>query len=150
MAKRKASRRRAAAGPVLLVPVDGSPSSLRALALAVSRVKTGKGQVVALNVQQPMPPSRFVSRTDILQHHERMAEEVFDKVDATLRREDGTATRTAVVGLPSEVIVRQAKKVGASEIIMGTRGLSRVSGFLLGSVAMKVVQLASVPVTLVK
>ena len=44
----------------------------------------------------------------------------------------------------------QAKKVGASEIIMGTRGLSRVSRFLLGSVAMKVVQLASVPVTLVK
>ena len=57
-----------------------------------------------------------------------------------LRREEATATKTAVVGLPSEVIVRQAKKIGAVEIIMGTRGLSRVSGFLLGSVAMKVVQ----------
>jgi nucleotide-binding universal stress UspA family protein len=33
---------------------------------------------------------------------------------------------------------------------MGTRGLGRLPGFVLGSTAMRVVQLADVPVTLVK
>lgn len=36
------------------------------------------------------------------------------------------------------------------EIIMGTRGRGRMASFVLGSVALRVIQLASVPVTLVK
>ncbi len=33
---------------------------------------------------------------------------------------------------------------------MGTRGLGRISGLMLGSVATKVIHLATVPVTLIK
>jgi nucleotide-binding universal stress UspA family protein len=33
---------------------------------------------------------------------------------------------------------------------MGTRGLGRIQGMLLGSVAMKVIYLAEVPITLLK
>jgi nucleotide-binding universal stress UspA family protein len=36
------------------------------------------------------------------------------------------------------------------ETVMGTRGLGRVANLVLGSVAHKVVQLAEVPVTLVR
>jgi nucleotide-binding universal stress UspA family protein len=35
-------------------------------------------------------------------------------------------------------------------IVMGTRGLGRSQGLLLGSVAMNVIHLAQVPVTLIK
>jgi nucleotide-binding universal stress UspA family protein len=38
----------------------------------------------------------------------------------------------------------------AESIVMGTRGLGAMAGLVLGSVAMKVVQLARIPVTLVK
>ena len=66
----------------VLVPVDGSPGALRALALACERVRErGGGQVIALNAQPPMPPSRFAPAADIRSHHERMAEEVFTKVE---------------------------------------------------------------------
>jgi nucleotide-binding universal stress UspA family protein len=46
--------------------------------------------------------------------------------------------------------VRQANKERADVIVLGTRGLSDVRGFLLGSVARKVVSLASRPVLIVK
>lgn len=135
----------------ILVPVDGSPGSLRALALALQRVQErGAGQLIALNAQPPMPPSRFAPAADIRAHHERMAREVFTKVERLAKRHEVPLTQRLVVGLPAEVILREAQRTRASEIIMGTRGRGNLGGLLLGSVATKVVQLAQVPVTLVK
>ena len=48
------------------------------------------------------------------------------------------------------VIADQAKKQGFDQIVMGTRGLNRVSGLLLGSVATGVLHLVDIPVTLIK
>jgi nucleotide-binding universal stress UspA family protein len=53
-------------------------------------------------------------------------------------------------GDPAECIIAFAKKSKCSEIVMGSRGLGRLSGLLLGSVVAKVVQLAEVPVVAVK
>lgn len=53
-------------------------------------------------------------------------------------------------GEPAAVIASFARRTRCTEIIMGTRGLGRVSGLVLGSVATKVIHLTSVPVTLVK
>lgn len=135
----------------LLVPVDGTPGSLRALQLACGRVKARrKGGVVALNVQLPMPPSRFVSRGAIREHQERMAAEVFAKVRRLGRKEGVPIATELAIGLPAQEILRRAEQPQVEELVMGTRGPGRVGGFLLGSVAMKVVQLCKVPVTLVK
>ena len=43
-----------------------------------------------------------------------------------------------------------ARDEGIKHIVMGTRGLGSIQGLLLGSVAMKVVHLAEVPITLLK
>ena len=48
------------------------------------------------------------------------------------------------------VIADHAKKQGFDQIVMGTRGLNRVSGLLLGSVATGVLHLVDIPVTLIK
>ncbi len=135
----------------VLVPVDGSPNSLRALLIACRRARARRGAVVvALNVQLPMPPSRFSPREAIRDHHERMSAEVFQKVEGVAKREKCRVQQKTVVGLPAEVIVRQAVIHRADEIIMGTRGLGGVKGLFMGSVAMKVVHLSKLPVTLVK
>lgn len=135
----------------ILVPVDGSPGSLRALELACERVaERGAGQVIALNAQPPMPPSRFTPAADIRAHHERMAQEALRKVARVCKRRGTPVVQRMVVGLPAEVILREAERSRAREIVMGTRGLGKLGGLLLGSVATKVVQLAPVPVTLVK
>ena len=43
-----------------------------------------------------------------------------------------------------------AQDEGIEHIVMGTRGLGSIQGLLLGSVAMKVIHLAEVPITLIK
>jgi nucleotide-binding universal stress UspA family protein len=54
------------------------------------------------------------------------------------------------IGAAAEVIVAYAAEQGCDAIVMGTRGMGAVAGVVMGSVAQKVVHLASVPVTLVK
>ncbi len=54
------------------------------------------------------------------------------------------------LGEPAEAIVRVATESGCDMIILGSHGLGGVASLLLGSVAMKVVQQAKVPVLLVK
>jgi nucleotide-binding universal stress UspA family protein len=56
----------------------------------------------------------------------------------------------AEYGPVAETIDRIARETQADQIVMGTRGLGRVRGLLLGSVATQVVHLADIPVTLVK
>jgi nucleotide-binding universal stress UspA family protein len=54
------------------------------------------------------------------------------------------------LGPIAETIDRLSHELQTDQIIMGTRGHDAVRRLLLGSVATKVVQLVSVPVTLVK
>ena len=49
-----------------------------------------------------------------------------------------------------ETIAQAARDEGIEHIVMGTRGLGSIQGLLLGSVAMKVIHLAEVPITLIK
>lgn len=65
----------------MLVPVDGSECSKRALEYAEKRASTaGNCLLLVLNVQPAIPPSRFVSRAMVAEHHKRCA-------DAALKRE---------------------------------------------------------------
>jgi nucleotide-binding universal stress UspA family protein len=135
----------------LLVPVDGSSCSLRALAYACRRAKRDRSHdLVVVNVQPPLPRSPFVTRQMIAEHHDRLAEQALAPARALTKRAKVPAKFQTVVAEPATAIVRLAKGARGDEIVMGTRGLGRVSGLLLGSTAMKVVQLADAPVTLVK
>lgn len=135
----------------ILVPVDGSASSLRALKLAARRQLASEDvQILVLNVQPPLPPSGYVTRSMIKDHHERMSEAALAPARKIIGRMKLRAECHAQVGDVASTIVAFARKTGCEEIIMGTRGLGRISGLVLGSVAMKVVNLAQVPVTLVK
>jgi nucleotide-binding universal stress UspA family protein len=62
----------------------------------------------------------------------------------------GTVDSRLVRGHPAESIVRTAAKLKADMIVMGSRGLTDVRAFLLGSVSRKVVVHAGCPVLLVK
>jgi len=54
------------------------------------------------------------------------------------------------VGQPAEVITRLAGELACDLIVMGTHGLGALAGALTGSVASRVLHLASCPVLLVK
>lgn len=62
-----------------------------------------------------------------------------------------TKVRTVLLaGSPATTIVRRAAQERSHLIVVGTRGLSDVKGFLLGSVARKIVSLAPCPVLVIK
>ncbi|MBH0192717.1 MAG: universal stress protein [Nitrospira sp.] len=53
-------------------------------------------------------------------------------------------------GAPASTIVQRATQNGSDLIVLGTRGMTDIKGFLLGSVARKIASLASCPVLIVK
>src|SRR5262249_11598455 len=53
-------------------------------------------------------------------------------------------------GQTAEAIAQAAHDEGVGDIVMGTQSLGRIQGLLVGSVAMKVIHLAEVPITLLK
>jgi nucleotide-binding universal stress UspA family protein len=128
--------------------MDGSPAALRALR-HVARSRRGV-HVLLLNVQPGLPPSRRVTKAMIAEYQANHGEEALKparELAARLKLDAECYLRT---GDAAREIAALARETDCQEIVMGTRGLSRLSGVLLGSVASKVVHLASVPVTLVK
>ena len=136
----------------ILVPVDGSASALRALEHAGTRKRRAASEtaIIVLNVQAPLPPSRYVTRSMIKDHDSRMAVEALRSARSTARRLKLDARFYVRKGDPATTVSRFAKAMGCGEIIMGTRGRGRTAIFVLGSVALRVVQQAEAPVTLVK
>jgi nucleotide-binding universal stress UspA family protein len=62
-----------------------------------------------------------------------------------------TTVRTLLLhGSPASTIAQRATQERSDLIVLGTRGLSDIKGFLLGSIARKVASLATCPVLVVK
>jgi nucleotide-binding universal stress UspA family protein len=138
----------------LLMPVDGSDCSNRAVGHLIKQLKWYKGtvQVHLLNVQPPVAGtvSAFVGRGALDKYRQ---EEGMKGLKGPMRRLDAAKINYQVhigVGDPAKVIAGYAREKGVDQILMGTRGLGSVSNFVLGSVAMKVIHLSPVPVVLVK
>ncbi len=139
-----------------LVPVDGSDSSNHAVDQLVSRLGWFKGpvEIHLLNVQPPVPDGgrvgAVISRDQLAQYHQ---EEGMAALKPAMQKLDAARVKYhhhIGVGDGAEEICRYARDKGCDQIHMGTRGLGRVSGLVLGSVASKVIQLSPVPVLLVK
>jgi nucleotide-binding universal stress UspA family protein len=136
----------------ILVAVDGSNPAERAVKYVIGLSKRGLlSRVLLLNVQPDLPRSRSRDqrRVDMLRRLQSVDEAVKSSV-SLLERAGVPYKRQTRSGAPAEGILKCARKEECSAIVMGTRGLGAVAGLVLGSVAMKVVQLARVPVTLVK
>lgn len=135
----------------ILVPVDGSKSSIRALAYLEQRRRRGEQfDVKLVNVQPPVEIDHFVSREQIKQWQKTEFASVAESKAVREALERFGAKIAMVIGDPGPAIVRFVTTHRCNEIVMGTRGLGAVKGLILGSVANKVLHLAAVPVTLVR
>lgn len=138
----------------LLVPFDGSEASVRALDYAQRMLGLYKegAEIHLLNVQATLPGdvAMFVGGETVRKYHRDEGAKVLAPARARLDADKVPYVAHVSVGDPGEVIARYAKENSCDEICMGTRGLGRVAGMLLGSVTTKVIHLSPVPVLLVK
>jgi nucleotide-binding universal stress UspA family protein len=139
----------------ILLPVDGSPASLRAVDFAIEMVtQSPNTSLVLLNVQNvpaialsdaSAMPSNWLDEATSQASTKALEDAIGKCEDASVAFE--TLTKT---GLPAKMIAQVAREEDIKHIVMGTRGLGGVQGLLLGSVATKVIHLVGVPITLIK
>jgi len=145
----------ARAGPIL-VPVDFSRHSAAALAWAVDLGRRLEAPLVILHVihdPEEAPGYYQASADDPVWSVEKAAAEMLADFVAQCEAEmsDLTwVTTELVVGVPVRRILDVAERLNARLIVMGSRGRTGLSHLLLGSKAQSVVQLAPMPVTIVK
>ena len=141
--------------PKMLVPVDGSEYSDRGVDYLIRSAQWYREpiEIHLLTVHHHMPYGRAVSAVagdEIQKYHQEAGLKALESARTRLDAARIPYTFHIGVGVPAEIIAQYAHQQDCDQIVMGTRGLGSVGGLLLGSVATKVLALASVPVLLVK
>lgn len=149
----------------ILVPIDGSKCSFKALEVALEIAKRFESKVTLLHVSSlniiPLiaPETPFITSTSIaspsdflkLRDAESKAiEEMLSKAEALAREQGVEVERSMREGHAVQEIVRAAREGGHDLIVMGTKGMSGIKELLLGSVAEGVVRHAPCSVLVVR
>lgn len=141
----------------ILVPVDGSEGSWRALNSAVELGEKFDSELIVVNVIQPYNNAALLAvpldHATVSQGNselEKIGDKVLEMAQERLASYKGAKEFKLEVGHPSERIIALAKNAKAEAIVIGSRGLSGIAEFFLGSVSSKVSQYADVPVLIVK
>jgi len=139
----------------ILLPVDGSEASLRAVDQVLKKAGLTKEpmEIHLLNVQLALRQgvTAFVSQRQIEGYHHDEGVKELERARAKLDAAKLPYQFHIGVGEdPAQVIARYARDKKCDQVVMGTRGLGSVAGVLLGSVTTKVLHLLDVPILLVK
>jgi nucleotide-binding universal stress UspA family protein len=141
----------------VLLSVDSSADSDKAVRTAGDLARRYSSTVLVVHgrdvrivpppaTSTPMPP-----RAIDLETEEEARKIVDDAVEAL--RKDGVEARGEVLtsrGHIADHILDAARVFNADLIVLGSRGMSRLHQLVIGSVANKIIQLASCPVLLVR
>lgn len=137
----------------ILLPTDGSERSLQAVHHALRLVGSGlKARFVVANVQETATLYEMVVAhdPDVLQRvSEGAARDLMKPAVALLAAAGLPVEQDASSGDPAQMLAEAAERHGCDAIIMSTHG-GGLRAAVLGSVSQELVQLAAVPVTLVR
>jgi nucleotide-binding universal stress UspA family protein len=137
----------------ILVPVDGSENSLRALDHAIYLAKKTGADITAMNVIEN-PPTVYVESqkllNELLAKFRAESAKVLDMCKQIAEKSDVKIDTVIGEGDAASNIVGYAQKQGFDTIIIGRRGLGRFKEMVLGSVSNKVLHHAKCSVMIVK
>jgi len=136
----------------ILIPVDGSPNSDKAIKYALAQVHSKDDVLLLLNVQPSYNTpniKRFATQEQIRALQEDASKEVLDHSLALVKDTPATVRTLMRIGDPGKEICKEAQESAVDCIIMGYRGLGPVKRAILGSVATNVLHETTCPVTIV-
>lgn len=135
----------------ILVAVDGSEHALHAARVAGELALSLEGKLVIVTVFDPVPT--YLGDTS-MQAYVTEQKIRADKILTEALEVVGIAPVDLITeileGPVAEAVLRAAEVHGTELIVMGTRGLGRLAGAILGSQSQKVIASATCPVLLVK
>lgn len=134
----------------ILVPIDDSENSNRALKNAVGIAKLTNGSVTLIHVY---PLGRSIVTSDRQLFYELQKEDCRKKLDngKLIAKAEGLDVETLMRGGdPVEEIVNVAKEGNFDLIVIGARGVSKLTAIILGSVSQGVVNNAPCSVLVTK
>ncbi|KYZ75266.1 hypothetical protein AXX12_13990 [Anaerosporomusa subterranea] len=140
----------------VLVPIDGSKNSFKALAHAIALARYAGAELGVLYVSvlsQQLPLASQIEGHKIPTYSVAKPEEFAKKIlSEGVKCVPSTVKVQAYneVGSPTIVITEFAEQNNYDVIVIGSRGLGSISGLVLGSVSNYVVHAARCPVLVVK
>jgi nucleotide-binding universal stress UspA family protein len=140
----------------ILVALDGSEYSLKALDLAVDLAKKYQSQLVLVHVVIRQiyainpPEAGILAETAIVRELEAEGKAILAKGEETVKAQGLPVQTRLRQGVPAEELLRTAADEKVDLMVLGSRGLSQVKAFLLGSVSDKVSHHAKCPTLIVR
>lgn len=134
----------------ILVPIDGSRNSFRALDFAISVAKSLEAKITTVSVID-LPPTLEYSVLDpvskrLHSQYKKFIKKAKDKVVKNRIKFDSKI----IHGNTGNSIIKFSKSGKFDIIIMGSRGVGGFSGLLVGSVANHIIQKSKIPVMIIK
>jgi len=138
--------------PGIVVGVDGSSHSRKALEAAASEAALHHAALTVLTVHQAVrdvygSPSHYPEDAALTNKAKEAAQAETDQVLATLGSQPASVTVIAVHGLPVDELIKASQ--GADMLVLGRRGAGGFARLMMGSVTDQVSRHAHSPVLVV-
>jgi len=140
----------------ILVGLDGSDFCLKALEFAIDLAKKYQSQLVLVHVVMRQiyainpPEAGVLAGTAIVRELEEDGKAILVKGEETVKAQGIPVETRLKQGVPAEELLRTAVDEKVDLIVLGSRGLSQVRAFFLGSVSDKVSHHAKCPTLIVR
>lgn len=138
----------------ILVAVDGSPTSNKALAAALALARESSGRVRMLHSLDELAyVTGFEYSGNLIEIARESAEKVLADA-AEMAKAAGVEADTKLIDFPGvrlgETVAQEAKAFEADLVVVGTHGRRGFSRALLGSGAESIIRLAPAPVLVIR
>jgi nucleotide-binding universal stress UspA family protein len=134
----------------ILVPLDGSKYSEKALQRACEIVNVFNSKLIVLYVVEKSLPFNLLDRKEYLDILRKFGNNTLEKSNKLLSKKGISAKILLREGNIINEIEKIVKKEKCDLVIVGNKGLGSVTRFLLGSVSNKLAQSSSCSLLIVK
>jgi nucleotide-binding universal stress UspA family protein len=134
----------------ILVPLDGSDYSKKALLQACDMAKNYQANLILVYVVDKSPSLNLLDRNEYLKMLRKFGEKVLSKGKETAKNKGIGTTAVMKEGNVTNEIVKLAKSKKCNLIIVGSKGLGATARFFLGSISNKLANNSPCSVLIVK
>jgi len=134
----------------ILVGYDGSDAGKKAFETALELAATHGAELYVLTVSRPPEIGNDVETEAVIENSQRYHQELLAELKPAVEAKGVKAHFEVAVGHPAEQIIYDADRHEVDLVVVGDRGRSKFSRWLLGSVSKQVVQYAGRPVMVVR